>query len=199
VDRSVADDCAVLTDRTRNAPGQTETRRSRDSSFLVYLVHPTTAISIVAITVYLWLYQRRHFLSFAATGAIWFLLLVIYSWHNFGQVLPNYFQASRLGFQTFWEALAATCKPLTWCACLRPVLAVLGFILLRYRQSVPLRPWLYGLPGNNAHLLVISGFSHWWAGHSMVPVIGPAWYRGLCARAAGINGMLKERAKSRAR
>jgi len=164
-----------------------------------YLVHPTTAISIVAITVYLWLYQRRHFLSFAATGAIWFLLLVIYSWHNFGQVLPNYFQASRLGFQTFWEALAGNLvSPSRGVLVYVPVLAVLGFILLRYRQSVPLRPLVVtGCLVIIAHLLVISGFSHWWAGHSYGPRYWTSmvpWF--VLLGAAGINGMLKERAKS---
>jgi hypothetical protein len=136
-----------------------------------YFAHPTTAIPIVAITVYVWLFRHRYFWYFALTGATWFLLLLLYSWHNFGKVLPNYFQTSRLGFQTFWEALAGNLiSPSRGLLIYVPVLVSVAFILVRYRKFIrEQRLVVLGLLVALVHLLVISGFDHWWAGHSYGP------------------------------
>lgn len=165
-----------------------------------YFVHPTTAISISAIAVYLWLYHRRQFLLFAATGAVWFVALVIYSWHNFGQFLPNYFQTSRLGFETFWEALAGNLvSPSRGLLIYVPVLVIVGFMLFMYRRFLPLRPLVVlGLMVIFVHLIVISGFNHWWAGHSYGPRYWTSvvpWFAFLSS--AGLNAMLQVRKERR--
>jgi hypothetical protein len=136
-----------------------------------YFVHPTTSISIIAITAYLWLYHRAHFLRFVLTGVAWALVLAAYSWRNFHQVLPNYFQANRLGFETFWEALPGNIiSPARGLLIYVPVLVVVGAMLIYYRRSLPLnRLVVTGVVVVVVHLLVISGFSHWWAGHSYGP------------------------------
>jgi len=136
-----------------------------------YFVHPTTAIPIAGITVYVWLFRRQCFWYFAISGAVWFLLLLVYSWYNFGQTLPNYFQTSRLGFQTFWEALAGNLvSPSRGLFIYVPVLVSVAFLLLRYRQLIrEQRLLVLGLLITIAHLLIISGFDHWWAGHSYGP------------------------------
>src|SRR6266498_3795372 len=167
-----------------------------------YFVHPTTAIPIIAITAYIWLYDRRYFLPFAATGAVWLLVLVLYSRHNFGQILPNYFQASRLGFQTFWEALAGNViSPSRGLLVYLPVLVVLGFMLLRYRSLLPV-PHLVVLGAIVVvvHLLVISGFSHWWAGHSYGPRYWTSvvpWF--VLLATAGLKGMTTARNGNKAK
>jgi hypothetical protein len=136
-----------------------------------YFVHPTTSISIVAITAYLWLYHRAHFVRFVLAGLAWALALVAYSWGNFHQVLPNYFQANRLGFETFWEALPGNIiSPSRGLLIYVPVLIVVGVMLIYYRRSLPLKRLVVtGVFVVVVHLLVISGFSHWWAGHSYGP------------------------------
>jgi hypothetical protein len=136
-----------------------------------YFVHPTTAISIVAITIYVWRYHRVYFLRLILTGLAWCLVLVVYSWRNFHQVLPNYFQANRLGFETFWEALPGNLiSPARGLLIYVPVLAFIGVMLIYYRRSLPFKR-LVGFAAIVVvvHLLVISGFSHWWAGHSYGP------------------------------
>ena len=159
-----------------------------------YFVHPTSAVSIAAITTYVWFYQRKHFLALTMTGAIWFLLLVTYSWHNFGQLLPNYYQATRLGFETFWEALAGNVvSPSRGLLIYVPVLAVVLFTLLRYRRTLMIRPLVMtGAVVLLLHWLVISGFGHWWAGHSYGPRYWTSmvpWF--VLLGAAGLNARLR--------
>jgi hypothetical protein len=136
-----------------------------------YFVHPTSAISIVAITVYVLLYRRSVFKHFVLTGMAWGLVLIAYSWFNFRQLLPNYFQATRLGFETFWEALAGNLvSPSRGLFIYVPVLIVIAFVLVRRQKSLVLpRLVITGALVMLVHLLVISGFSHWWAGHSYGP------------------------------
>jgi hypothetical protein len=136
-----------------------------------YFVHPTTAISIAAIAVYVWLYHRQYFLRFFLTGLAWCLALVVYSWRNFGQLLPNYFQANRLGFKTFWEALPGNVvSPSRGLFIYVPVLVLIAVMLIYYWRILPLKRLVTaGVFVVVIHLLVISGFSHWWAGHSYGP------------------------------
>jgi hypothetical protein len=136
-----------------------------------YLVHPTTAISIIAITIYIWLYHRAYFVRLILTGLAWCFVLVIYSWHNFHQLLPNYFKANRLGFESFWEALPGNLiSPSRGLLIYVPVLTVLAAMLVYYRQQLPVKRLVAtGAVVIVVHLLVISGFSHWWAGHSYGP------------------------------
>ena len=136
-----------------------------------YFVQPTTSISIIAITVYIWLYHRAYFLRLILTGCAWIFVLMIYSWHNFHQLLPNYFKANRLGFETFWEALPGNLiSPSRGLFIYVPVLIALGVLLVYCRQQLPLkRLVITGTIVIVVHLLVISGFSHWWAGHSYGP------------------------------
>ncbi len=136
-----------------------------------YFVHPTTAIPIAGITGFLAIYRRKEFLPFAFTGAFWLLLFVVFSWLTFGQVLPNYYQPGRLGFQTFVEALPGNLiSPSRGLLVYIPLLAAIGFLLLRYRRVVPHKRLVtLSLIILTAHWLMISGFEHWWAGHSYGP------------------------------
>ena len=61
-----------------------------------YFVRPTNAVPILAISVYLFLYQRQTFIRYSVTGAVWLAIFVAYSWYHFHQVLPNYYLANRL-------------------------------------------------------------------------------------------------------
>jgi hypothetical protein len=136
-----------------------------------YFVHPTTVIPIIVVAGYVWLFQRRYFWYFAIGGAVWVPLLLVYSWHNFNQLLPNYFQAGRLGFHSFWEALPGNLvSPSRGLLVYVPVLVAIVLVLVRYRKVIPeKRLVVSSLIVVTAHLLMISGFDHWWAGHSYGP------------------------------
>jgi len=164
-----------------------------------YFVHPTSSISIAGISAYVILYHRKRFLPFALTGVAWLLGLVTYSWQNFGQILPNYYQASRLGFQTFWEALAGNLiSPSRGLLIYVPVLLFVGVAFFLHWRFVPVRALVVtGMIVVVTHLLVISGFSHWWAGHAY----GPRYWTSIvpwfvlfgCTSVAAVNKAVEQK------
>jgi hypothetical protein len=137
----------------------------------MYFVRPTFSVHILAITVYLLIYHRRLFLPFALTGAAWLSVFIFYSWFHFGQLLPNYYLASRLQFDTFWIALAGNLiSPARGLLIYVPSLFFVAYLLVRFRRHVihTRLVWL-SLSIIISHLLIVSSFPHWWGGHSFGP------------------------------
>jgi hypothetical protein len=134
----------------------------------MYFVRATFSVHIIGISLYLLIFHRRLFLRYAITGTIWLGGFLLYSWLNFGQLLPNYYHASRLQFGFFWEALAGNLvSPARGVLVYVPVLLFVAFMLARYRRHLlkPRLVWL-SLGVIIGHLLIISSFNHWWGGHS---------------------------------
>ena len=136
-----------------------------------YMVRPTFSVSIVVITVYVLLNIREVILRYAVTGAFWLALFVGYSWHTYGKVLPNYFAGSRLGSGTFWTAVAGNLvSPARGVLIYSPFIIVVIFLVAVYRRE--LKSQLLVVHAGAAillHLIMISTFPHWWAGHSYGP------------------------------
>ena len=142
-----------------------------------YFVRPTFSVHIAAVSVYLLVFYRRLFLAYALTGAVWFALFVCYSWFHFGRLLPSYYSASRLQFDSFREALAGNLiSPARGLLVYVPVLLFVFYLLARYWRTLAHRRlvWLTAaiIVG---HLVAISSFNHWWGGHSF----GPRFSTGL--------------------
>jgi len=136
-----------------------------------YFVRPTFVLPILAITVYVLIFHRRFFLTYALTGAGWFSGFIYYSWSHFGKWLPSYYQASRLQFDNFWIALAGNLvSPARGVLVYVPVLFFVAYLLVRYRRQVtyPRLVWL-SLSIISTHFIIISAFPHWWGGHSFGP------------------------------
>jgi hypothetical protein len=131
-----------------------------------YFVRPTNSVAIVAITIYVIAFQRRFFLSYALTGVAWFVLLVIYSWHNFGLLLPYYFRANRLHFGQYWEALAGNLiSPSRGLLIFVPALFFVGYLLSRYWRELPFkRLAVLTLVIAVGHLLTVAAFVPWHGG-----------------------------------
>lgn len=151
-----------------------ETRKGRIRPVLLasllswtYFVRPTYLLPVVAITIYLLIFYRSMFGQYAVTGALWFVGFAVYSWHHFAQVLPNYYQASRLSFDTFWIALAGNLvSPSRGVLVFVPVLVFVSYLLVRYAKELPShRLVVLCFSITIAHLIIVSGFSHWWGGH----------------------------------
>lgn len=143
----------------------------------LYFVRPTFSVHIIAITIYIFFCQRKYFVRYALTGAVWLLLFVWYSWHNFHQLLPSYYRASRLYFGVFWTALAANLvSPGRGLLVYVPALFFVGYLLVRYwRQLAYPRIVVMALAVTVVHLAVMSCFGHWWGGYSY----GPRFSTGL--------------------
>jgi hypothetical protein len=137
----------------------------------LYFVRPTYAIPIFAITVYMLKYHRRLFLWYALTGIIWLICFIAYSRYNYGQLLPNYYLASRLTFDHFTEALAGNLiSPARGLLIYVPVLFFIFYLLARYRRHLAYPALvLLALSVMIVHWIAISGFPHWYGGHSYGP------------------------------
>jgi hypothetical protein len=137
----------------------------------MYFVRPTYAVHIMAISVYMLIYHRKLFLRYAIMGGVWLAGLMIYSWSHFGSLLPSYYRAGRLGFGQLWEALAGNLvSPARGTLVYVPALLFVAYLLVRYWRYAPLRRLvLLSLIVTAVHLFVISGFGHWWGGHSFGP------------------------------
>lgn len=134
----------------------------------MYFVRPTYSIPIAAISIYVFIYRRHLFTSYALTGAAWFAAFVAYSQIHFGQMLPYYYRASRLKFDSFITAFAGNLiSPARGLFVYVPVLFFVAYLLLRYERELPLpRLVVLALGVIFAHLFVIAGFTPWWGGHS---------------------------------
>lgn len=142
-----------------------------------YFVRPTNSIPILAISIYILLFYRALFIRYAVVGGLWLAAFVAYSWYHFGQVLPNYYLASRLDFHRLWTSLAANLiSPSRGLLVFVPALIFVCFLLLRYAKAlVSPRLVVLSLTIIAAHLIVISAFPQWWAGHCF----GPRFTTGL--------------------
>jgi hypothetical protein len=95
----------------------------------------------------------------------------VYSWFQFGHLLPNYYRASRLQFDFFWVALAGNLiSPARGLLVYVPSLFFVSYLLVRYRRRLVYQRlvWL-SLIIIASHLVVVSSFPHWWGGHSFGP------------------------------
>ncbi len=161
-----------------------------------YFVRPTYAIPIVTISVYLLIFHRRLFVRYLPTGLVWLALFIIYSWNHFGQLLPNYYKASRLSFSHFGEALAGNLiSPSRGLFIFTPVLLFVFYLLARYRKQIafPRLVWL-SLITIVFHWLAVSAFPHWWGGNSYGPrLLGGIvpWF--VLLGILGIQAMLRAR------
>ena len=142
-----------------------------------YFVRPTNSIAIVAVTIYLLIFQRKIFSALAITGAAWFGLFMIYSWHNFGQALPYYFRANRLHFGQYWEALAGNLiSPSRGLFVFVPVLFFVVYLLSRFWKKLFLkRLAALSLVLTVGHLLIVAAFVPWHGGGCF----GPRYTTGL--------------------
>lgn len=142
-----------------------------------YFVRPTNAVSIAAITVYIFLKRRNQFATFVITGMCWLAGFMFYSWYNFHQPLPNYFRPGRLDFSSFWTAFAGNLiSPSRGLVVYLPVLLFVTYLVIRYRETVfKNRLACVAVPVIVLHLITIAGFTPWNGGFCY----GPRYTTGL--------------------
>jgi hypothetical protein len=136
-----------------------------------YFVRPTSSATIVAFTIYIFLYHRKLVIPVIATGALWCAAFVGYSLANFHQFLPKYFMPARLGYTQFWTALPGNLiSPSRGLFVFVPVLLFVGYLLVRYRRFLEFkRLVLMSVAVMLVHLITVSGFSPWNGGSCYGP------------------------------
>lgn len=136
-----------------------------------YFVRPTSSIPLVVITGYVFFYHRRSLAVYGCTLVAWIGGFVIYSWHNFGKVLPSYYAAGRLDLRTFGTALAGNLiSPSRGLLIYLPWIFWLSYLLIVYRRQLKtcrlVSTSLLIIAGN---LFVLGAFPNWWGGVSYGP------------------------------
>ncbi len=137
--------------------------------FLAYLCRPTllllSPLLLAAIVLFDWKTALRTMLLDAGL----LLLFVLWSLHEFGQMLPDYYLPKRLSSEDPWLAVYGNLlSPARGLLVYSPFLAVGLAFLVGFRASSR-RHWLVlsiGLAWPAVHLVAISRFPHWWGGHS---------------------------------
>src|SRR5260370_10180277 len=142
-----------------------------------YFVRPTNSLAVVAVTGYIFFFCRPLFIRYLAVGIAWLIAFIAYSWFHFGHALPSYFLASRLDFHLFWIALAGNLiSPSRGLLIFVPVIIFVIYLLVSYAPELPSRRLaILALAVIVAHLVAVSGYAHWWAGHCF----GPRFTAGL--------------------
>lgn len=166
-----------------------------------YFVRPTFSVPVAAITLYILIFQGKLFVRYALTGGVWLGGFILFSWTHYGRLVPTYYHAGRLQFDLFWTALAGNLiSPARGLLVYVPTLFFVAFLLARYRRRVSHARlvWL-AVSVTIVHIILVSGFNHWWGGHSFGPRLTTSlvpWF--VLLAILGIEAMLKwrnERAK----
>lgn len=136
-----------------------------------YFVRPTSALGIIAVTVYYFWTYRAAIVPYAITGAAWAGLFGLWSKQHYGTLLPEYYQAGRLDFSVFGTALAGHLfSPSRGLLVYVPLLWFLGYLLARYRKALPHKPlaWL-AVAFVAGQLFSVAAYPHWWGGAGFGP------------------------------
>jgi hypothetical protein len=135
---------------------------------VAYVVRPTSSLVMLGTTAYLLVKRPKDAGRFVLVVAGWLSLLFGYSWFHFHKPLPDYYAASRLQFPDPIAALFGNLvSPSRGLLVYVPAVIGTAGLLLRYRRTVRFRSLTaLGAFVMIAHLIMLSGFVHWWGGYS---------------------------------
>jgi hypothetical protein len=137
--------------------------------FVAYFCRPTLSLLAPEVLLYLWFRQRAWVWKCVVTLTAGLLMFVAFSWHEFHQLLPDYYLPERLSNAEFWTALWNNLVgPARGLFVYSPILALPLLFARPAFRGLRSAPWvvLIALCWPITHLIVISRFPHWWAGFS---------------------------------
>ncbi len=139
--------------------------------FFACLCRPTSVLLAPLVFCALFTIDKRSTFTAVAAAALPGLLFIGFSYHEFGQWLPDYYLPKRLGNPHYWTAIYGNLlSPARGFLIYVPVLFLMALSPGTLRASLAGRKvlLLFAL-WPVAHLLVISTFPYWWGGHSYGP------------------------------
>lgn len=141
------------------------------SLFSCYLCRPTMILLSLFLIFYLFLFSKKTAIYTSVLLSALFIAFVGFSFHEFGQPLPDYYLPQRLSGEHFLEAIYGNLLSPS-----RGILVFSPFLLIPviYFSSVYYsikeeKSLLILLSWPILHLILISRFPHWWAGWSYGP------------------------------
>ncbi|MEA3335994.1 MAG: hypothetical protein U9R25_08815 [Chloroflexota bacterium] len=137
--------------------------------FAAYLIRPILVMFDLAVLLYVLIWRRELFLKLSLTLLVCLAGFILYSWREFGQLLPPYYQPKRVsGAGSFWTALLGNLvSPGRGLLIYNPFL-LLPLLVLPFVIKASIRQPLFWLAVGwlALHLVIISRFGHWWGGWS---------------------------------
>jgi hypothetical protein len=142
--------------------------------FLAYLCRPTLSLLAPCLLFLFYTYNKKASIKSALLLALFVCCFAGWSMAEFNQILPDYYLPQRLsGDSHFAEALYGNLfSPARGLLVYSPFIIFTFFFTWPYSRNLYTlkRSWLLvGLFWPLIHLIVISRFPHWWAGHSFGP------------------------------
>lgn len=136
-----------------------------------YIVRPTGAILVAAVTIYVLIEYRRQFVAYAMAGAAWAIAFLLYSWSTFGQPIPGYYHQALFFNGNFFDALSANIlSPSRGLLIFVPATAVVVFLIVRHWRELPYRSLaVLALGALGAEFMVVAFYNRWWGGWSYGP------------------------------
>lgn len=132
----------------------------------VYFTRPTGSIAIVTVSIYVFLFLRENFITYAAALTVWLAAFVGYSWSVFGTTIPPYFFANRFKFGGAAIALFGNlASPARGLFVYVPAVLFAIYLVARYWRTLEhKRLAILGFANIGPHAIVISTHRGWWAG-----------------------------------
>ena len=141
------------------------------SLFSCYLCRPTMILLSPFLIGYLLLFSKKTALHTSMLLSVFLVSFVGFSFHEFGQPLPDYYLPQRLSGEHFLEAIYGNL--------LSPSRGILVFSPFLLIPAIYFRSVYYSIKEEKSllillswpilHLILISRFPHWWAGWSYGP------------------------------
>ncbi|MCB0332650.1 MAG: hypothetical protein KDD55_04075 [Bdellovibrionales bacterium] len=137
-----------------------------------FFVRPTNAIAIICISLFVLYAHREYFIRYLLFAIPFALLFFLYSLSVYDSFLPPYYAPSRVGESThfveaFFANLISPARGLFVYSPFYLFVFAAGVAIVKERRLAPLHVLLVSVIV--LHLLCISSFPRWWAGHSFGP------------------------------
>ena len=135
-----------------------------------YIVRPTAAVAIVVISIYVLVFYRAWFLRYLGWAMVAAIPWMIFNYSIYGDILPPYYSASRMGSPSFLALLGILFSPSRGLLVFTPVMvfALSGFVLsLREQQRRPLHIAFAAIVVGITYIIV--AWPGWWGGHCFGP------------------------------
>jgi len=137
-----------------------------------YIIRPTNSISVLLITVFIFLQYKKYFLRYLLLGLLVFVPFLSFNYSIYHAFLSHYYLFHRISAAPyFFEALMGNLiSPGRGLFIFSPIFlfSLVGFIWkIKNKQGIMLDYFLFAII--LLHWVMISCFPIWWAGHSFGP------------------------------
>jgi hypothetical protein len=131
-----------------------------------YFVRPLSAVSIAAVTAYIFFVYRDRFAAYAVTGAVWCAGFIVYSLVVFDRYLPAYYLRYSPGSGNLAAALLGVlASPSRGLFVYVPEVLFVSYLAVRYWRAMPERKLqILAIAIILVHTLVIARYEEWWGG-----------------------------------